>query len=325
MKRKRLLIIILIFCAILSLSSCAESQQSESSQKPLLVEFTYWWGDYTLLVAQEKGFFEKYGVLVQPVYYPIFSDSFPDLAAGQIDAALIAVGDVMNIERHTNMKVVGISDDGSFMPIVARPEYTSINLLKGKTIGVLVGTQYEVLVSEMLASVNMNLGDVFLTELDPANSIAALASNQVQAVFVWEPFTSQALENGNRIIYPTDRTERLFPDTIAFRESVVKQRPDDIKNFLKAWYEAVDYRLLHPQETSEIAAKYLGVTSAETGADPDLKVMTLADNVALFQNRSAGSIYDTAQRTGNYLLLSGGLVTLPDFAAMLDSTFLPLP
>src|SRR5690349_11102699 len=136
----------------LLLGSCSAFQAARSPKKPLLVEFTYWSGDYTLLVAQKKYLFAKYGVDVQPVYYPVFSESFPDLASGQIDAALIAVGDVMNIDRHTQLKVVGISDDGSFMPIVARPEYNTIRDLSGKTIGVLVGSQYEALVSEMLSS-----------------------------------------------------------------------------------------------------------------------------------------------------------------------------
>jgi NitT/TauT family transport system substrate-binding protein len=174
-----------------SLAGCSMLQPSQSAKLPLRIAYTQWWGDYTLLVALEKGFFEKYGVQVEPVYYDIFSKTFSDLAAGQIDGALIAVGDTINIDRNTDMKVVGVSDDGGADAIIAGPDINSIEDLKGKTIGVLLGTQYELMIAEMLRSANMRSSDVTLAGINPENAASALKNGQVQAVYTWEPFYFQ--------------------------------------------------------------------------------------------------------------------------------------
>src|SRR5215510_14279936 len=96
-----------MFAVITSiLAACSPFQMPEQQKRPIRVEFTDWWGDYTLIVAKEKGFFEKYGVDVEPVYYDTLSDTYPDLAAGQIDGALIAMGDIINVNHSMEMKVV---------------------------------------------------------------------------------------------------------------------------------------------------------------------------------------------------------------------------
>ena len=83
-----------VFLLVVFLTSCS-SQPQTVSRKPLKVELAFWWGDFTLLVAKEKGFFEKYGVLVEPVYYESFPQAPADLAAGKIDVGLFSIGDVL--------------------------------------------------------------------------------------------------------------------------------------------------------------------------------------------------------------------------------------
>jgi NitT/TauT family transport system substrate-binding protein len=314
--------IVLLVMLLNSLAGCSMLQPSQSAKLPLRIAYTQWWGDYTLLVALEKGFFEKYGVQVEPVYYDIFSKTFSDLAAGQIDGALIAVGDTINIDRNTDMKVVGVSDDGGADAILAGPDINNIEDLKGKTIGVLLGTQYELMIAEMLRSANMRSSDVTLAGINPENAASALKNGQVQAVYTWEPFLSEAISKGNKIIYPIEKT-RLFPHMIVFHTSIVNSRPQDIRAFLKAWFEAVDYRLKNPEETRSIAAKYIGLEIADDSVDNNLKVLTLNDNKALFETRNDRSIYTVTRRTSDYLISIGVLPQQVDLLELLDPIYLP--
>ncbi|GAB4541113.1 MAG: aliphatic sulfonate ABC transporter substrate-binding protein [Anaerolineales bacterium] len=312
----------------LALSSCAPMLQSMQPTPrplpPLRVGYTQWWGDYTLLVAKEKGYFKEQHVEVEPVYYPVFSDSFRDLAAGQIDGAFIASGDAMNINRHMAVQIIGVSDDGSYMPIVARPEIKAISDLRGKTIGALIGTQYELLILEMLASAGLAPSDVTLRNIEPENLAAAMAENSVQAGFIWEPYTSQLLEMGAHVIYPTDETQRLFPDTIVFRKSVIEQRPEEIRAFMKAWFAAVNYRLANPEETQQIAAQTLNLPAQDIVMDPNLKIFTYEDNVLSYADDqdSPASIYGIAKKTAEYLLASGTIASMPDIESILTPKFL---
>lgn len=304
------------------LAACSILQPSAQKAEPLRVEFTQWWGDYTLVIAKEKGFFEKYGVEVEPVYYEKFSNTYPDLASGQIDGALIAIGDAINVNHSAEMKAVAISDDGGDDSIVAGSEITSIQDLKGKKVGVLLGTQYELMISEMLKSANMSPTDISVVAVNPENAKAALDSKQVQAVYTWEPFSSEAIAAGYKSIYPKEQL-RLFPDMIVFDRSVVAQRPEDIRNFLKAWFEAVDYRQKNPDLTRSIIAKFLGVNIEEVQPDGNLKILTLDDNKALFNIQSENSIYATTKRTSDYLISIGAVIQQADPLELLDPGYLP--
>lgn len=304
------------------LASCAGLSNTPVPTSPLRIEFTQWWGDYTLLVAQEKGFFEKYGVQVEPVYYDIFSKTYPDLASGQLDGALIAVGDTININRSSPMTIIAVYDNGGDDAVIVGPEINSIEDLKGKTIGLQLGSQYELTVVKMLQSVNMGTDDVTMVSIYPEDALAALESGQVQAASSWEPYSSEALSKGYKIIYP-DEQLHLFPDTVVFRKSIVDERPDDVRAFLKAWFEAVDYRLQNPEETQAIAAKYLGVGIEEVLPDENLTILTLEDNKALFNLQNPNSVYTVTKITSDYLISIGALAQQIDLLELLDPAYLP--
>lgn len=316
-----------ILLAATLLVSCSTFQSTERADPPLRMEFTQWWGDYPLLVAKEKGYFEEYGADVEPVYYPIYSEAYPDLAAGQIDAAFLAIGDAMNVNRHLPVKVVLLEDDGGYMPIVARPEIIAIQDLRGKKIGTLVGTQYELLLEEMLASAGMTSTDVFIRNVNPEEVPAALASNQIQAGFTWEPITSQALAQGAHVLYPTNANVRLYPDALVFRQETIEGHPDKVRAIIKAWFKAVDYSLRVPEETRQIAAQYLGVPAEQIQPDTNLKLYTYQDNVNLFSPFSTGmdSIYNVAQKNADYLVFNGVLSLKPDVRELLTPDFLAEP
>jgi NitT/TauT family transport system substrate-binding protein len=323
MKRNLLTNIALLFLQFSILTACTELQAAPSrSTSPLRIEYTQWWGDYTLLVAQEKGFFKQYGVKVEPVYYDVFSNTYPDLAAGQIDGALIAIGDTINVNRSTLMKVVAVQDDGGNDAVVVGPEINSVEDLRGKTIGTVIGSQFEMTIVEMLQSVNMNPSDVNIVSMNPEDALAALKSGQVQAADTWEPYLSEALSNGYKSIYPQKQLH-LFPDLIVFQKSIVDERPDDVRAFLKAWFQAVQYREQNQAETQEIAAKYLNLNVKDILPDKNLKMYTLEDNKSLFNIKNPNSIYSITKITSDFLISNGAMAEKIDPLELLDPTYLP--
>ncbi|MBI5354274.1 MAG: ABC transporter substrate-binding protein [Chloroflexi bacterium] len=324
MQRNLFLKFVLLAAILQFVISCTASapQEETANNSPLIVAYTQWWGDYTLLVAKEKGFFEKYGIEVEPVYYDVFARTFSDLAAGQIDGAMIAVGDTLSVDHSAKMKVVGVSDDGGADAIIGGPGINSIEDLKGKKVGVLLGSQYELMVTLMLQSANINMDDITLTGIDPENASNALRMNQVQAVYTWEPFLSEAVSNGSNILYPKEKT-RLFPDMIVFNALIVKDRPEDVRAFLKAWFEAVDYRLLNPEETQAIAAKYLNVDINDIPVDDNLKILSLDENKSMFNPKGENSVFTTLRLTSDYLISIGALAQQINPLELLDPSYLP--
>jgi NitT/TauT family transport system substrate-binding protein len=321
MTRNLLAKIALLILCISILTACQGSQTTQTTT-PLRIEFTQSWGDYTLLVAQEQGFFEKFGVQVEPVYYDVFSDTYPDLAAGQIDGALIAVGDVINVNRNARMKVVAVLDNGGDNAIVVGPEIKSVQDLRGKTIGMVIGSQYEMTIVEMLQSEGMSLSDVNIVVMDPKDALASLEGGQVQAAYTREPFLSDALSNGYTILYPQEQ-RYLFPNLIVFNKSIVDERPEEVRAFLKGWFQGVEYRLQHQGETRDLVARYLGLSSEKIRPDNNLKLYANDDNKTLFDIQKANSIYSITKITSDYLISSGVMAEAIDPLELLDPAYLP--
>lgn len=318
----RLLVTLLFFSL---LPSCGLPPAQESVEKePLVIEFTEWWADYTIIIAQEKGLFEKYGVEVEPVYYETFSRALPDLSAGIIDGGLFAIGDAINVTKHTDLKVVAVYDNGSFNTVVSTPEILWINDLRDRRVGVPVGTSYELLISEMLASVGLKMSDVTLVNINP-EEVPARLGDTIDAGFTYEPYTSQALATGNKLLLKSKQFIGLYPDVIVFRDAVAKERGEDIRAFLKAWFEAVEFRRQNPTEARQIIAGYFNVSVDEIIPDEALEILTIEDNYEIFKKDSTErrSIYRTAQLNADFLLRVGVLSTQPDLETLLTPAFLP--
>lgn len=313
----------IFFCMMivaLVLSAC--SGTGSSSKTPLRFEYTSWWSDVTILVAQEQGLFEKYGVTVEPVYYENFPQVFTDLPENKIDGGLLAIGDALVASQNVDLKVVAAYDDGGNNTVVALPEITSVADLKGKTIGTPLGTSYELFVVHMLESAGLSQDDVQLVNTDPTQVADGLANSQIVAGYVWSP----DMAPGNHVIFQKSDAPGLFPDVIVFRSEVVKQRPEDIRAFVQAWFEAVEYRQSHVEETRQIVSKYTGIPLDQImGADTDVKIYTLEDNLNLFQAESSGgtfSLPQAAKMNADFQLQAGAVVKPIDLNVLIDGSFL---
>jgi NitT/TauT family transport system substrate-binding protein len=270
------------------------------------------------------GFFKQHGVEVEPVKYDNTSQAIPDLAGAKLDGGLFTMGDILLASNLTDIKGVMVSDNGGIYSIVATPDIQSVNDLRGKRIGLNLHTSSEMFVSYMLKSVNMNSSNVDYVEMGPQQVLQNIP-DQVDAGLVWEPFTSQALQKGEKVVYQSTNYSTLIPKLIAFRTTVVKQRPEDIRAFILAWNDAVNYRISHPQESTAIISKATGLPTSDLNLTSNITIYTIDNNTQLFANNpgtDASSIYFIAGFNRDYLITIGYITNPPDINNMLDPSFL---
>ena len=299
------------------------SGPAATPKAPLRVEYTNWWGDYTMIIADKKGFFEKYNVEVKPVYYEVFSLALPDLASAQLDAGTLTLGDTLNVNTHTNLTAVALSDDGGASVVASRPEIQKITDLKGKKIGINIGSAYELMVDEMLASANLKTSDVEFVDTDPENVPQALQDNTIQAGFTWEPYSTQARGQGDHILYSSEQTSGLFANAIVFRSDLVAQRPEDVRNYLKAWFEAVQFRIANPDEANHLISFTLNIPLEEVAGDA--KLLSMSENLNIYTQKPTGnviSVYSLAQLNADFLMRNGSLTRIPSILQLFDPSFL---
>lgn len=316
--------IILLLLSALFLSGCGALLPAQEPARPLRIEYQQQWSDYTILVAQEKGFFEKHGVQVEPVYYETFSESLSDLAAGDIDMGLFALGDALNVARHTDLKVIAVYDNGGFNAVLSMPAMQTIADLRGQSIGVRLGTTHEMFVLEMLKAGRLSAADVTLVDLEPEN-IAARLGYDIAAGFTYEPYITEAISQGNKILFSSEQVSGLNPNVIVVRSEIADRRPDEVRAFLRAWFEAVGYRYNNSEVTRRIIAERLGLSLDEIQQDHNIRLATLEDNKEFFELVPPVNylpIRETARTNGDFLIRIGTLSGLPDLNAFLDPSFL---
>jgi len=310
----------LVLCLLVACSGSASTPAPE----PLKVEWTMWQGDYSLLIANEMGFFEKRGVDVELVHYDSATQAIPDLAGAKLDGGLFTMGEVLLAANLNDIKGVMVSDNGGIYSIVASSDIRSIRELRGKRIGFNLHTSSEMFVSYMLKSAKMDLSYVEYVELAP-EQVPQSIPEQIDAGLVWEPYTSQSLQQGEHVIYQSTNYSTLIPKLIVFRTIVVEQRPEDIRAFIRAWDDAVSYRISHPQESLDIISKATGLPPSDLNLTSNITIYTIADNTKLFANNpgaDASSIYFIAGLNRDFLINAGYITNPPDIDNLLDPSFL---
>ena len=270
------------------------------------------------------GFFKAHGVNVEPVRYNSSTTGLPDLAGAKLDGGIFSMSDFLLAANPADIKAVMVSDNGGQFTIVASPDIKTLNALRGKRIGLNLHTSSEIFVTDMLKTRFMTVNDVTYVEMSP-DRCSKNIPGQIDAGLVWEPYTTQALKQGKVVVYQSDAISNLLPNLIVFRTSVINQRPQDIRAFLQAWDEAVQYRISHPQESLAIIAKATGLSTSDLQATGNITLFTISDNLSLFSNMAGSdpsSIYYIAGTNRDFLITAGYLTNPPNLNALLDPSYL---
>ena len=314
----------LFFINLVLLSACHLIAPSKPELPPLKFAYAYWVGYFPVAIAQEKGFFAAQGVKVQTIYLGASEAQLANLVAGKYDGLTIPLGNVVSVSTDNSALRVVLSTDESAGAdfVVAQSGVTTVADLKGKTIGADLGKFGELFVTKMLEMNGLTTDQVTLSKANEEQVITRVQSNEIQAGHTWEPFVSQAVKAGARVLFTSKQTPGLIPSVITFRDSVVRDRPSDIQAFVRAWFQAVDYWLAFPNEGNAIIAKTLKI-KPETISRDGIKLLTLSDNRRAFiPSNTTNSLYHTAKLYTDFYIRTGALTRPPDISKILDPSFL---
>lgn len=221
-----------------------------------------------LWIAQEKGFFAKYGVPVQAVYMPGSPVMIASLSAGQIQLAnsggTAALGAAVG---GLDLKVIGTFTSHIPFDLVVRPTIKGAQDLRGKRLGVQVigGTIW---MGAMLGLEHLGLEPrrdavQIIAAGNQTMLIQALEKGTVDATVVDSAFSNGLKQRGFPILLELSKTNIPFVSNgIVARESYLQQQTDTARNALKAWMEGVAYALSPKMKTSvlETIARHLKIS-----------------------------------------------------------------
>ena len=233
-------------------------------------------------VADEMGLFKKYDLDFEFVYIPSSSTATAALLGGNAEVGLLGGIGVVNAFVNGAIDLVLIGSIKNFMTqsILAKPEITKLQELKGKKIGVTrIGsnTHYFSVQAFRRAGMNPEKDVLFIQTGGDAETLGALFTGRIDAASLLPPADAKAIAQGFRyVVYGPDQAIPFAASTITTRRSVLTKRPQVIARFMRAMAEAS--RAMHRDKelVLRVMQKKLGIKERsilEPGYATEIKVM----------------------------------------------------
>ncbi|MFN6462245.1 MAG: ABC transporter substrate-binding protein [Nostoc sp. DedVER02] len=312
------------------LFACHAWTPTNLKRPPLKVIFGSFIGECPGIIAQEKGFFKAQGIDVKPLDMKQINKKYIKLEqanfnAGKYDGISLSLGTfIMLSATNPDIQSVVIIDESTGADVVvSQSQIKTVADLKGKNLGANLGGFSEVFVTEMLKTANLTSDDVNLVKLEASEIPQRLKNNVIQAGHTWQPHLSEAMKLGGNILFTSKQTPGLILDMIVFRGDIIRDRPEDIRAFVRGWLQAANYWKENVQEGNAIISKVLKI-SRNTISLEGVNLTDLGENQKLFESSNPNSIYKTAKIYADFFIRSGNVSRIPELKSLFNSSFLNL-
>jgi len=260
---KRIALWLAVIASMLASTVAAPAQD----RRPIKIGYQTGEINVLLLYAINAKLFEKEGLDVQLSQFPAGPAMLPALAANEADIAWM--GEFPAVTGYSN----GLPIEILFME---RLDLTNVRLsanpaagiekvadLKGKRIGVAIGSTSHYHTLQALSQNGLKPEDVRLVNLTPANMPPAYAAGQIDAAFVWEPNIGAIERAGARPIATTKSLGMITGGVWVARKAFAAQSPDTVQRFLKAWDQAQKDYKADPANVRQYEAKRVDLPAAQ--------------------------------------------------------------
>ena len=228
---------------------------------PLKIGYPVWVGYGPLFLAEKKGFLKELGTSVEFILMEDTKPRYVALAAKRIDGLMTTIDTVVQRVKpdFTMAAILPMDDSKGGDGIVARKEINSVKDLKGKKVAFSEGSVSHFFLAFLLQQNGMSLKDITTVNMTAGDAGAAFVAGKVDAAVTWEPWLTKGKSAPHgKILVDSSATPNLIVDVLVFRKDVIKARPKDMENIVKAWVKAVEFWKANPDEANKIMAGAVG-------------------------------------------------------------------
>lgn len=199
-------------------------------------------------MKHEKWFEEATGAKVEWLNFSSGGDVNTAFAAGELDIALVGLpAYVSGVAQGIPYKLIMLYDvPGTMSGLVVQPDsgIASFEDLKGKRIGVPFGSGTDYMLQGALDAHGVADNEVTLVNLQPQPIVAAWATRQIDAAYIWAPILTELEAQGGTLL--TDDGEMAKLGYFAGDIGLVSNRfAEEHPEIVQAWVEqnlrAVDW------------------------------------------------------------------------------------
>jgi NitT/TauT family transport system substrate-binding protein len=231
-------------------------------------------------VALARGFFKEEGLEPEMIQ---MNPRLGGLAVmnGDIEFTTTFGSTLRAIIQGLPIKFVAISVRKTDHFLISRPEFKTVQDLRGKRLGVstLFGTD-QLAAEEMMQSKGLGPGAMQVLALgDAPVRVQALRSGLVEAIAMNSPHDLALIKGGyNALAGPQDIKRALPLAGLAVQDSLPKEKPTLIKHALRAVLKAHRFIFDNKQETTRIMMQWLSQPPEAASRSYEMALLTLSRN-----------------------------------------------
>lgn len=297
------------------------------AQAQVKVGVSDWPGWVAWYVAEQKGYFKKYGADVKLVWFANYTDSISALSSGQLDANSQTWSDSMApLAKGLPIKTILVNDNSAGNDaLMVSPKIKSFADLKGKTVAL---EQYSIshfVLATALAKNGMTLKDIKLTNLAAGDAAAAFMAGRVDAAVVWNPWVNTIQTSGKgKALFTSKDMPGLVPDLLVAQEKAIKAKRKDLVGMIRAWFDVEAFLREQPDEAAKIMSKVVNLKAEEYKVFlAGTRFFNAADNqTALGAAATPNSLLNVAPTISKFLTDNKLLEGKADFAKGIDASLL---
>lgn len=325
----------LLGIAALTLSTLCGLAQAQAV--PPEVRFAYAGGPRVWILGKIDGAFDAaFGTKVKWVPFASGADVLTLFAAKEIDIARFGSSPAAaGIARKLPVEVIGTPEIiATSERLIARRGISSLKDLEGKTVAFPANStaQYAFEVAVKLAKVDRS--KIKALALKPADIVASWKRHDIDAAYVWGPFSQQLELDGGKEIFATRDLQK--DDVLVFNNFVVRKEfadkhPEIVVKFLRVVQDKVDQYKKDPEGSAQKIASHLDIAlETARGTLAGLQYPSLAEQLtpAFIGNestKSASRITRAYKDTAHFLAEIGEIrkADVPDsYAPFINTSYL---
>jgi NitT/TauT family transport system substrate-binding protein len=258
----RLSVILLV---VFLVGGCAPSPKA-NELKRVNIAFQNWVGYGPFYLAQEKGFCKEEGIELVFIDEQLdsargnaFKQGMLDCEAGTIDLLVSKAAQGVPI-----VAVMEIDQSNGSDAIVVSENIKRLEDLVGKEVALARDDVGETFIATLFYKNGLSFDSVIIVPKQPEEVAQAFLNGETDACVTWEPQVSEALWRvGAHVLTSTKEEQGIIIDTLNVRRDLVENSPGLVKKIMRAWFKSLDFYMEHPDEASEIIAKYYKITPGQ--------------------------------------------------------------
>lgn len=296
------------------------------AQAEIKVGVSDWTGWVAWYVAQDQGYFRKYGADVKLVWFANYSDSISALSTGQLDANCQTWSDTLGpLAKGLPLKAVLVNDNSAGNDaLLVGPHIRSFADLRHHTVAL---EQYSIshfVLYTALARNGLTAKDVTVVNLSAGDAAAAFISGRVDAAVVWNPWISEIQKSGKgTALFTSVQMPGLIPDLLVAQARSIQSKRNDFIAMLRAWFDTEAFIRTQPDRAVAIMSKVVSMSPEQYRVFlPGTRFFDAAANREAFDANNPRSLVSVAPNIAAFLLSNKLIDGQPDAAKGIDRSLL---